>query len=92
MAHPPRFPSPALTCCNTRTPVFTGRHQGPLHPKPPSGGGTAAGSGQHQRQADVQADQRAASTGGGRHGGSVTAERAPYQGAKEGPKDPLPAH
>lgn len=92
MQHPPRFPSPALTCCNTRTLVFTGLHEGPLYPKPPSGGGTAADSGQHQRQADVQADQRAASTGGGRHGGSVTAERAPYQGAKEGPKDPLPAH
>lgn len=38
MGHPPRFPSPALTCCNTRTPVFTGRHQGPLHPALPSGG------------------------------------------------------
>ena len=92
MGHPPRFPSPALTCYNTRTPVFTGRHQGPLHPALPSGGGTAAGSGQHQRRADGQADQRAASTGGGGHGRSVTAKRAPYQGATERPKDPLPAH
>lgn len=74
---------------NTRTPVFMGRQVRPPPPRDALGGGPAAGSGQHQRQADGQADQRVASTGRGGAGservgggrGAPPPKRAPYQGA-----------
>lgn len=60
--------------------LWDGKH-GPLHPRRPRGG-TAAGSGQHQRPADGQADQRAASAGGW----GATAEKDALLRGERGPQ------